>query len=147
MRIFGLDQGRKDHLEEENRERGHGEGLDQPVDDQCDPQPLGLGDDVAEGAGIDADHHGIDHCPDEHGNDQIDAGELRLGNQCHKARCDIAKGDACQDRKGNPDAEVALKDVHAGVSLVSCAFSLPAARALKATMTAAVARQRPRPPN
>ena len=75
--------------EKKNAEGRHSEGLDKPVHNQCDDQPLRFLTDAAHGRKIHADHHGPDHGPDEQGDSEIHICISETGKCFERARHDL----------------------------------------------------------
>ena len=61
-------------LQEQDGQTRHAEGLDAPVNQKSDNQPLRTFTDVFDGREIDIDHHGVNHHPDKRGDNKIDMG-------------------------------------------------------------------------
>jgi hypothetical protein len=116
---LGLGQQAGEHVQEEQgRQRGHRERLDQPVDDQRDHEALRAPADVADGAEVDLDHHRVDHHPDQGRDDEVDVGQLERADRREQARREVAEGDAGEDAQRDPHAEVALEDAEGAGWLV-----------------------------
>ncbi len=122
-----IDPGRVQVLEEEHAQRGHREGLDQPVDDQRQRQALRPATDLPNGRPVDLDHHRIDHHPDEQRNDQVDMRELQRRDGLEDAGHPQAQAHAGADAQGDPEAEVTLEQAHrrgqGGAGLTPCELS------------------------
>ena len=70
----GRDEISKHIAEEQDAERRHGEGLDQPVHDQGDDQAFRLVAHILQRGKVHANHHRPDHGPDQQRHRKIDIG-------------------------------------------------------------------------
>jgi hypothetical protein len=96
------DHAREREPEEEHAERRHRERLDEPVDDEGEREPPGLLADILEARRLHLQHHRVDHQPDEHRDDQVDAGDLEPRNELKSAGEHQAKPHADADGQRDP---------------------------------------------
>jgi hypothetical protein len=121
-RVGRVDQVGKEVFEEQHAQRGHREWLDQPVDDHRDHQALGLAPDAAEAAQVHADHHRVDHRPDQDRHDQVDGGVFDRGERREKTGKDLAQRQPREDRGQHPEAQETLESTHVAVPVRLCPF-------------------------
>ena len=113
LRVLGWDEAREYVPEEEHAEGGHREGLDEPIHHEGQGEPLGFAPHIREALRLDPDHHRVDHQPDEHGHDEVDARPFESRDRLEEAWREQSQGHPDGDRDGNPDGKKAFKDTHA----------------------------------
>ena len=107
-----IDPARKEVLEEQNTQRCHGEGFDQPVDHQREHQALRLFAHVLDRMPVDLDHHRINHDPDEYGHHQVHLCDFHRGHGLEDAGHDQPETNTSQNAQPDPDGQVTLKNTH-----------------------------------
>ena len=112
----------KQHADEEPAEEGHGEGLDQPVDEEGDPNPLEVPLHLMQGAKIYLEQHGDDHHPDKQPHRQVDPGHLHGADGLEEARQPLPQTNAHQDAEGDPGGQITFKkaDGRGCLGLTAC---------------------------
>ncbi len=112
LRVLHGHQVREHVLEEQHAERGHGERLDEPVDDEGERQARGAPAHVAQAARVHLQHHRVDHQPDEHGHHQVDARPLEGGHRLEELRDQEPEAHAGRDGERDPEREIAFEEAH-----------------------------------
>ena len=112
----------KQHADKEPAEEGHGEGLDQPVDKEGDPNPLEMPLHLMQGAKIDLEQHGDDHHPDQQPHRQVDLGHLHGTDRLEEIRQPLPKPNPHQNAEGDPGGQITFKkaDGRHGLGITCC---------------------------
>ena len=97
-------------LEKEPAEEGHAERLYQPVDEEYVEDASGLVAHATKRGEIDAEHHRVDHQPDEDRDRQVDVADLEPAQPSHQAWTEPADCDPGDDAEGDPEGQIALED-------------------------------------
>jgi len=105
---------REDVAEKQPPKKCHAEWFDKPVHEYRYSKSARLTLDVKDRTEIHFQHHGVDHEPEEDGDDDIDVrcrSELETTEQIGALRKPVADADTNQHTNRNPQREIALKDI------------------------------------
>ena len=100
------DPGLEEVLEEDPAEERHREGLDQPVHEERDQDAARAAAHAQDAGQVDAQHHRVDHQPEQHRNRRVDLAalaELDAAERVRDSREELAQPDARDHAERHPE--------------------------------------------
>jgi hypothetical protein len=94
------------------RQKGHREGLDQPVHEQGDTDPPDVLAYLVQGAKVHLDQHRDNHHTYQQTNRQVHLSHFQAADGLEEPRQVLSQGNASHDAQKRPDAEVAFEHTH-----------------------------------